>query len=462
MLLSIIFIPSVMTAGVFFLTAETVIRDVTDRLITDSYHQVARAALSGDTSKMSVDALSDLTHFDRITPFAYRAGGSMQRGIDSAELRLLERARDGKKTGTTINRETNTGLVWVPFRDPQTIGGLKVMLGGRSGISYYVQLFIIVVTVLASVLVATWYDTTIRRYFKIAIERVNSLPDGTLSETPIVLPKELRVLFFELRQIKGRFEMMRAAQQEAIKTGKDSREMKARFFAGMSHDLKSPLNSVIGFTDLLIRGLEGELTPKQRFSILKIAEESEKLLIQIADILDTSKLDAGTFELDRSAVFAEDMLVECMSEAQRLIGTRPITLNTEFQAELPHVYMDKARIRQALISLLARVMSVMKEGKVSLTAHVETPTDDRDAFFQMTIADPAGRISLAEKEKMSQAFHSMNGTPSRSGAGGLGLGIALVKDVVQLHDGELHVIAREGSGPIFIVDLPLGGPTGTN
>jgi signal transduction histidine kinase len=229
----------------------------------------------------------------------------------------------------------------------------------------------------------------------------------------------------------------------------------------MSHDLKSPLNSVIGFTDLLIRGLEGELTEKQRFSILKIAEESEKLLVLIADILDTSKLDAGTFELDRSFVSAQDMLDECLSEARRLIGTRSIQLSTEFQAELSSVYMDKARIRQALISLLARVMSAMNEGTVNLAAHVEPPTEDGEVFFQLTIADPVGRISLAEKEKISNAFHSVDGTPSRSGAGGLGLGIALVKDIVQLHGGELRVIAREGSGPIFIMDLPLGGPTAT-
>ncbi len=56
---------------------------------------------------------------------------------------------------------------------------------------------------------------------------------------------------------------------------------------------------------------------------------------------------------------------------------------------------------------------------------------------------------------MSRAFHSVDGMSSRSGAGGLGLGIALVKDVVELHNGELQVIAREGSGPIFIMDLPL-------
>jgi signal transduction histidine kinase len=462
MLLSVVFIPAVMTAVVFFVAAELIIRDVTDRLTTDSYHQVALATLSGDTSKMSLDTLSDLTHFDRITPFAYRADISMQRGIDSADLHILEQVRDGRKTGTAINKETNTGLIWVPLRHPQIIGGLKVMLGGRSAISYYVQLFIIVVAVLASVLVATWYGTTIRRNFRIAIERFDSLPDGAVPDMPIVLPKELRMLFFELSQIKERFEMMRVTQQEAIRAGKKSREMKAWFFAGLSHDLKSPLNSVIGFTDLLIKGLEGELTPKQRFSILKIAEESEKLLIQIADILDTSKLDAGTFELDRSQVLAEDLLVECMSEVQRLIGTRPIKMNTEFQADLPSVYMDKARIRQALISLLARVMKVMKEGTVSLAAHVETRTDDGDAIFQMTIADPLGCVSLAEKEKMSNAFHSLDGTLSRSGAGGLGLGVALVKDVVQLHDGELHVIAREGSGPIFIMDLPLGGPISTN
>jgi signal transduction histidine kinase len=255
---------------------------------------------------------------------------------------------------------------------------------------------------------------------------------------------------------------MRITQQEAINVRKDSREMKARFFAGMSHDLKSPLNSVVGFTDLLIRGLEGELTQEQRFSILKIAEESEKLLVLIADILDTSKLDAGTFELDRSLVLAEDVLDDCVSEAQRLIGTRPIKLHTEFQADLPSVYMDKARIRQALISLLARVMSALKEGTVNLTAYVETSEDDGDKVLQITIADPAERISLAEKEQISKAFHSVDGMPARSGAGGLGLGIALVKDVAQLHNGELHVIARQGSEPIFIMDLPMGGPTSTN
>jgi signal transduction histidine kinase len=411
---------------------------------------------------MSGDTLSELTHFDRITPFAYRADRSMQHGIDSTELHFLEQVRGANKSGATIGQNAGTGLVWVPLRQPDTIGGLKVTLSERSIISYYVQLFIIIVTVMASILVATWYDTTIRRYFRVIIRHVDSLPDGPTPDTSVMLPRELQSLLFELNHIKDRFDMMRMTQQEAIDVGKESRNMKARFFAGMSHDLKSPLNSVIGFTDLLIRGLEGELTEKQRFSILKIAEESEKLLVLIADILDTSKLDAGTFELDRSFVSAQDMLDECLSEARRLIGTRSIQLSTEFQAELSSVYMDKARIRQALISLLARVMSAMNEGTVNLAAHVEPPTEDGEVFFQLTIADPVGRISLAEKEKISNAFHSVDGTPSRSGAGGLGLGIALVKDIVQLHGGELRVIAREGSGPIFIMDLPLGGPTAKN
>jgi signal transduction histidine kinase len=462
MLLSIAFIPALMTAVVFLVAAEPIVKDVTNRLMTDNYHQIAKAVFSGETSTMSGDTLSELTHFDRITPFAYRADRSMQHGIDSTELHFLEKVRGTNNSGATIDQNAGTGLVWVPLRQPQTIGGLKVTLSEKSIISYYVQFFIIIVTVLASILVTTWYDTIIRRYFRIVIKHVDALPDGSAPDAPVMLPRELQSLLFELSHIKERFDMMRMTQQEAIDVGRESRIMKARFFAGMSHDLKSPLNSVIGFTDLLICGLEGELTEKQRFSILKIAEESERLLVLIADILDTSKLDAGTFELDRSFVSAQDMLDECLSEARRLIGTRSIQLSAEFQAELPSVYMDKARIRQALISLLARVMSAMKEGTVKLAAHVEPATENGEVFFQITIADPAGRISLAEKEKISNAFHSVDGTPSRSGAGGLGLGIALVKDVVQLHGGELGVIAREGSGHIFIMDLPLGGPTATD
>jgi signal transduction histidine kinase len=462
MLLSITFIPALMTAVVFFVAAEPIVKDVANRLMTNSYHQIAQAVFSGQASAMSGDTLSELTHFDRITPFAYRADRSMQHGIDNTELHFLEQVRGANKSGATTGQNAGTGLVWVPLRQPDTIGGLKVTLSEKSIISYYVQLFIVIVTVMASILVATWYDATIRRYFRIIIRRVDSLPDGPTPNTSVMLPGELQSLLFELSHIKDRFDMMRMTQQEAIDAGKESRNMKARFFAGMSHDLKSPLNSVIGFTDLLIRGLEGELTEKQRFSILKIAEESEKLLVLIADILDTSKLDAGTFELDRSFVSAQDMLDECLSEAKRLIGTRSIQLSTEFQSELPSVYMDKARIRQALISLLARVMSAENEGTVNLAAHVQPPTEDGEVFFQLTIADPVGRISLPDKEKISQAFHSVDGTPSRSGAGGLGLGIALVKDVVQLHGGELRVIAREGSGPIFIMDLPLGGPTAQN
>jgi signal transduction histidine kinase len=457
MLLPIVAIPAVMTAVGFCVAGEIIVKRAAEQLTIEAYHRAAAAALVETSAESGVDTLYDLTRFDRVIPFAYNQGSGDQRGIDSADLRMLNKINRGSASGTTINSENRAGLAWVSFGGSDVIGGIRVGLERFSIASYYQQFAVIIASILASLLVALWYGAWLRRPLAFTLESIDGLPDRPVPEIDLGLPSEVLGLHSELEKLERRFAVMREAQREAIEGGRSAREMKAQFFAGISHELRSPLNSVIGFTDLLLKGLEGPLTEKQQHRVLNIAEEAEKLMVLIADILDTSKLDAGTFEVDRAWVPAADLLTECTSEARRLVGTRPITLDINYQADLPLVYVDKARIRQAFISLLAQVLGAIEEGQVGIQATLDRDARAGETFLRVEIVDLAGTVSAAEIARIKTVFYYVEGTPAYSSAGGLGLGIALARDVVRLHGGELELVANPGIGPIFTMRLPFEG-----
>ncbi len=453
-------VSSLLTALGLCIESERLVKRTTTAWAIDAYQQSLETALSTGALETEIDTLSFFTKFDRAKPFTYRPGDNTQRGIDTSDLRSLYQAqKKGPKT-TAVNKQTNTGLVWTPSDQSKTINGFRILLDEKSRF-YSLTIWLLFVAVFTGILIAIRYSAWIKHSLEYIAHRFDALPDQDISNTRPRLPSEVQAVDQGLKQLKSRFVSMRAGQRESIFSGRKARELKAQFFANISHDLRSPLNSVIGFTDLLLKGLEGELTKDQEQTVLRIAEEAEKLMILIAEILETSKLDAGRLELDRAWVPSVEVFTECTSAARKLVVTRPIILESKLQPGLPPVYIDNERIQQALISLLARAINAVGQGTVKLRASLEREKGDRGRFLRVDIIDSDRSISLEKRGQLAKAFRSMDSTTSRSDAGGLGLGIAFARDVVQLHGGELEISA-EKSGPIFSVVLPLDEPTSTD
>jgi signal transduction histidine kinase len=320
------------------------------------------------------------------------------------------------------------------------------------GLPVPISFGLVFVAILASGIAATRVFLIMTRARRQLSARLDALPER-LIKAPFHSPfRELEYFDSLLARLKARFDEMRSRQRRNIETGRKDRELKAQFFAGMSHDLRSPLNSIIGFTDLLLGGIEGELTPEQKQAIVSVSNESEKLMSLITDILDSSKLDAGRFDLDRTWVPPVEIISVCTAEARRMLEAKHIEITPAVQAGLAPVYVDKSRIQQALIGLLTRATQNAHSGAFRIKATSERAATGQH-MLRIDIVDVAVTLSNTERILIGEAVDSAASIPARSGTGALGLGIALARDIIHLHHGEL-VVHRSG-GIVFSVRLPL-------
>ena len=262
-------------------------------------------------------------------------------------------------------------------------------------------------------------------------------------------------LLESLRRLADRIRQMREEQLEALEAGRAARDLKSHLFTGMSHDLRNPLNSIIGFTDLLLKGIEGPLRSEQLSAVRRIGEESERLIILVGDILDTSKLDVGRFELEREWNIFVEILNEAAEEAGRLVGSRGIAIETSLRPGLPPLFVDRTRIKQALVSLVARVIDEIEEGKIVIGADLGSREGDPRQQLKIRVVDALRAVGPEARAQIREAAESRDASAARSRSGGGGLGIALARDTVRLHGGELVVDPAEGASVLFTVWLPL-------
>jgi signal transduction histidine kinase len=452
-ILPFVAVPSLALVFGMLFVSEHLIRNVSNEWLLNSYQRAIETAMAVNSAKQPNKTSIQLTRFDLATPFYFSPSEDKQHGIDRRDLSLLKSAVQNRSNGLLIAPEYELGFIWQALDGSKTIGGVKVILN-RKMLPFKIVFTTFAAVLLICVFLSLRRGTQLRNQLDYLASRFEALPDQDIDRATPNLPHELRNIDRALNRLKGRFEVMRFVQQEAIESSRQAREIKSHFFAGMSHDLRSPLNSVIGFTDLLLKGIEGDISTTQQQYVRRIAGQAENLMVLISDILDTSKMNAGSFELDCDWVPSAEILSECVTESRRLIGQRSIELRSEFQPGLPPAYIDKSRIHQALVGLLIRVMNALEQGTFTLKATVDRQDDNRQVL-RIDLLDPARGMNESERNKISAAFHSVDGTTSRSNTGGMGIGIALTRDIIRLHGGDLRVLEQSQSGIVFSVLLPL-------
>ncbi len=452
-LFPVVAIPAVCAALGLVSVSDHAVNQIVQRWLMSSYGRIAESVFSDDPAAHDSESLVRLTRFDSVTPFTLHLDSNQHHGISGAALEVVRRVNSADNAA--IDRERNAGFVWMSREGSQLLRGIRVefpRINKYNSVAFAVFLAVI----FTAIALTLRYGTRLKRHIGDLNTRIDALPERGKGTPRPGLPGELEEVMQRLDRLEESFHTMRAATREAIDSGRRAGQVKSEFFAGMSHDLRSPLNSIIGFTDLLLKGMEGPLTDEQQDTVHLIAEEAEKLMVLVADILDTSKLDSGSFELNCSWVPAAEVLTECVREARRLIGTQPIELLCSLPPDLPLVLVDKERIRQAIISLLARVVSAVRQGTVEMRASLEWLSgEESEKLLRIVINDADHLVPIDERRRIETAFHSIDGMPSRSEAGGLGLGISLARDMVRLHGGELNVVGSRDVGTIFSVTLPL-------
>ncbi|WP_164730666.1 PAS domain-containing sensor histidine kinase [Pelagibacterium montanilacus] len=254
-----------------------------------------------------------------------------------------------------------------------------------------------------------------------------------------------------LRDISARKRMeaeTRAGRAEAEKASL----AKSRFLATIGHELRTPLNAIVGFSDLMTAGIGGELNPTHSEYAGHIKQSGYHLLDVVNMLLDMSRLEAGRFELQCEAFDPEKIAAPCMQLVEQAAADRAIRLVRAVPTTLPRVLADERACRQILINLLSNAVKFSHDGgTVSLAmkrqgAMLNVSVTDTGVGMEPETIGRIGEPFLQEQTGLARRFE------------GTGLGLSIVKALVELHDGQLHVMSRPGEGTVVTVLLPLEGP----
>ena len=226
--------------------------------------------------------------------------------------------------------------------------------------------------------------------------------------------------------------------------------LKDEFLAAMSHELRTPLNAILGFTELLLEGIQGEVNEKQAKSLRSVDESGRHLLSLINDILDLSKIEAGQLEIYLADTAIEPVCQASLRFVRQAAAKKRLHLTMEIDSRLSAVPADERRLRQILVNLLSNAVKFTPEdGKVGLTVTL-LPEEDT---VQFTVWDTGIGITPEDQAKLFKPFIQLDSRLSRQYTG-TGLGLSMVLRLAELHGGRVALASEPGKGSRFSVCLP--------
>lgn len=265
--------------------------------------------------------------------------------------------------------------------------------------------------------------------------------------------KEQNQFNYQLKQMTRMLEQARSRAEEA-------REDRDRFAMAVSHELRSPLNFIIGFSDLMVNAPDTYAPLKDWPAGLyddtqEIYKSSKHLLDLINDILDMGKMDARQMPLFRERVDPKILLDEIEDLVAAPIIQKGLQFEIHTEAKMPFIFVDRTRIRQVLLNVITNSMRFTKQGKISVDARMQG-TDEVEIIIQ----DNGPGIAPEDIERIFYEFRQA-GQENWSREKGSGLGLPISKRFVELHGGRITVESEIHKGTIIHIFLPVMEPIGT-
>ncbi len=265
--------------------------------------------------------------------------------------------------------------------------------------------------------------------------------------------QSVRRLASAIDELGGVFREFAAAQERAIVARAAAERMRALLLATMSHDLKGPLNAILGFATLLERG---KLTDAQRESITIVHQRGRELLYLIETVLDAARFEAGPVELARHEAPSEDVVMAAALDARELLQGSGRDVMVDTAADLPVLEVDAARLVQALVSLMHAASRMSEKGAIRLRAErgpagslrvfvdADAPTLSPEESAQIAEADATASVRLAGRRPMS-----------------LALGLSIARAILEAHGGALTVTAAASAPLRLLATVPGASATET-
>ena len=271
-----------------------------------------------------------------------------------------------------------------------------------------------------------------------------------INVTPISRENEMvmgiMVVFHDTTEIIS----ARREAERARELAEQSTRAKSDFLARMSHEMRTPMNAIIGMSSI---GKDAADIEKKDYSLRKIADASKHLLGVINDILDTSKIEADKFELSYSAFYFESMISHVMSIVTYQATEKEQMFSIYIDDAVPTVIIsDEQRLSQVITNLLSNAVKFTpNEGQITLTAEITAENDDF-CTIRFIVMDTGIGISDEQKTHLFTPFEQGDGSISRK-FGGTGLGLAISKRIIEMMGGSIWVESELGNGSSFIFEV---------
>jgi len=237
------------------------------------------------------------------------------------------------------------------------------------------------------------------------------------------------------------------SRKQAIELEK-SNKIKDEFLSVTSHELRTPLNLILGYTTMIAEGVMGDISSDQKHALDKVANHTNDLLSMINDMLYATSLEAKVMEPEIDDFDLVEFL-NGLKASYSILLDKQIELNWSYPANLPRMKSDERKLKQIFQNLISNAIKFTERGTVTVSARYEPQSGE----VEFIVADTGVGIPDQMRSIIFEKFRQGDGSGTRS-YGGVGLGLYIVKNFVELLDGRIEVESEEGKGSTFVVTLP--------
>jgi signal transduction histidine kinase len=256
------------------------------------------------------------------------------------------------------------------------------------------------------------------------------------------------------RDARGEAELAQRLLTEQNRRLREADRLKDEFVALISHDLRTPLTSIMGYVEL---ALEEDLTDAQRGYLNVVERNAERLLRLVNDLLFVASLQAGELALEREELDLATVVRQSVAEAEPRAAARAITLTCEVDADVPYVHADKGRLLQVLDNLVTNALKFTPEGGAVDVSLRNAPT----GRVRLDVRDSGIGIAAEEQSRLFERFFRASSAVEQQ-LPGTGLGLYIARVISEAHGGSIRVTSGLGQGSTFSIELPaLSVPAGS-
>lgn len=229
--------------------------------------------------------------------------------------------------------------------------------------------------------------------------------------------------------------------------------LKSQFLATISHELRTPMNAIIGFSQLLLRPKYNSLSIKQKDMVERILNNGKSLLMLVNEVLDFSKLQVGKLDLKPEILNLSTVVNMTVADMLSFADTKKLYLQTDISLKNPILYNDLLRLRQILINLISNAIKFTENGNISIKVQ-----ESNHNYIEIEIEDTGIGIAAEHIQYIFEPFRQLDQGINRKFAG-TGLGLPVVNALVNMMGGEITVESQLGKGSLFRIGLPRKVPS---